>query len=247
MVHLRFQLRYPVLLVLMLLLPTIAVQADDRPVLQGAYLDFPPLAITNAQGEAEGSFIELAERLADKSGYRIEWQELPIGRVYLYLQHGTVDFWLGSSGVQQITSYTREVDFQPMRIRLNAYHKDSTPTVAGIDDLAGTRLILIRGYTYWRLFDRFIQSDDTPTTQAPDHQSALRMLAFDRGDYLINFEAPMDHVLAQSPFPGLTSSSLVDWPLTLVFSRHTHDLEQVLDDFNEAWQALGSPMIPGSY
>lgn len=224
--------------VLLLLLFSSDLLSQERQVIRGAYLDFPPLALTNAAGQPEGTFITLANRLANEAGYDIVWQELPISRVYLYLRHGRIDLWLGSAGVQEIEPFVEEADFYPMEIRLNAYHRDSTPPVDDIPALEGKRLILIRGYTYWRLLDKFIESPDTPVTLAPDHQSAMRMLAFNRGDYLINFADPMNHILAQSPFEGLQVSPLLNWPLTLIFSRHTENLELVVTDINKAWRDL---------
>ena len=60
--------------------------ASDRPVIRGAYIEFPPLAYTTESGELEGTFIELVDTIADRAGYDIHWQGLPIERVYLYLK-----------------------------------------------------------------------------------------------------------------------------------------------------------------
>lgn len=234
-------------LILLLLLFSADLLAQERQVIRGAYLDFPPLARTNAEGQPEGSFIALANRLAEEAGYDIVWQELPISRVYLYLRHGSIDLWLGSSGVQEIEPFVQEADFYPIQILLNAYHRDSTAPVDNIQALEGKRLILIRGYTYWRLLDTFIESPDTPVTLAPNHESALRMLAFNRGDYLINFADPMNHTLARSPFDGLQASPLLNWPLTLIFSRKTDNVEQVVADINRAWRTLGGQSLPVSH
>lgn len=67
-----------------------AAHGADRPVIRGSFIESPPLDYTNDAGQAEGTFIDLAEDIADRAGYGIRWQELPIERVYLYLEAVTI-------------------------------------------------------------------------------------------------------------------------------------------------------------
>ena len=212
--------------------------ATDRPVMRGAYIEFPPLAYTTESGALEGSFIDLVEAIADRAGYDIQWQGLPIERVYLYLKQGEIDFWPGSAGVPELAPFTMETDFLTGNIRLNAYTREGAAPVSDIDDLRGKNLILIRGYTYFRLLDPLKEDPDTRVTVAPSHLSAIRMLAFRRGDYLINFQSPMEDTLERHPFPGLRHDNLLSWPTTLVFSLKAPDSEQMVQDMNRAWQAM---------
>lgn len=226
------------ILTIALMLAT-SLQADDRPVIRAGFIEFPPLAFTNDDGEAEGSFITLSERVADRAGYRIEWHGLPIGRVYLYLERGDIDMWPGSAGVPELARYTRETAFSPGSIRLHAYRHADTPAVSTIDDLQGNSLILIRGYTYFRLLDHLTDDPDTRITVAPNHRAAVRMLSFRRGDYLINFQSPMSALLDNSDAsPGLEHDNLLSWPLTFVFSTSAPGTGTMIDDFNKAWVRL---------
>lgn len=214
------------------------VDAADRPVMRGAYIEFPPLAYTTDSGALEGSFIDLVEAIADRAGYDIHWQGLPIERVYLYLKQGEIDFWPGSAGVPELAPFTMETDFFTGSIRLNAYTREGAEPVLDIDDLRGKSLILIRGYTYFRLLDPLKEDPRTHITVAPSHLSAIRMLAFKRGDYLINFQSPMENTLESFPFPGLRHDNLLSWPTTLVFSHKASGSGQMVQDMNRAWQAM---------
>lgn len=223
-----------------------SLQADDRPVIRAGFIEFPPLAFTADNGEAEGTFIDLSERIADRAGYRIEWQGLPIGRVYLYLERGDIDMWPGSAGVPELAPYTRETAFSPGSIRLHAYRHADTPAVRNIDELQGSSLILIRGYTYFRLLDHLTDDPDTFITLAPNHRAAVRMLSVRRGDYLINFQAPMDALLENSSAsPGLEHDNLLSWPLTFVFSTAAPGTNTMIADFNRAWASLQAEGIAG--
>lgn len=225
-------------------LPSGAI-AEERPVIRGSFIAFPPLAYTTDSGQAEGTFIALAEDVASQAGYDITWQELPIERVYLYLENGKIDMWLGSAGVPELAHYTRETDFHTGSVRLNAYSREGATPISGFTDLQGKNLILIRGYTYWRLLDHLKNDPDTQITVAPSHLSALRMLAFKRGDYLINFQSPMNEVLQKSPLSGLRYDNLLDWPLTLIFSRTAPGTEQMVNDLNRTWKAMQEPSEVG--
>lgn len=215
-----------------------AVANTDQAVIRAAFIEFPPLAYTNEDGQAEGSFIDLTEKIAERAGYQVDWQELPIGRVYLYLEQGIIDLWPGSANVPELAPYTRETSFLPGTIRLNAYHLDDTPPAYELEDLRGNRLILIRGYTYFELLEPLKEDPDTFITVAPDHRSAIRMLKYRRGDYLVNFQSPMDAVLAQFPVESLTYNNLLHWPLNFVFSASAPGTETMILDFNRAWAEL---------
>ncbi len=228
----------------LLLAPGQSVIAHERPVIQGAFIEFPPLAYVNASGQAEGSFIRQAEQIADCAGYDIHWKQLPIGRVYLYLENGNIDMWIGSAGVPELEDYTLETDFHVRYISLNAYHRRETPAIEEIDELKGNNLILIRGYTYWRILDHLKEDSDTTIAVAPDHHSAIRMLKFKRGDYLVNFQSPMGEIISEHPFPGLQSSKLLEWPLTFVFSRKPAHTRQMVEDFNQAWRSFPATERP---
>ena len=64
------------------------------------------------------------------------------------------------------------------------------------------------------------------------------MLAFKRGDYLINFQSPMDNLLQDFPMPGLQYDNLLKWPLTLIFSREAPDTERMIEALNSAWDTM---------
>lgn len=233
------RLLYPVLVSFFVAAPaTLALASQDRQVIRGAYLDFPPLAYTTEDGRAAGKFIELTNAIVANAGYDIRWQELPLSRIYLYLEHGTIDLWIGSAGVPTIAPHVVETDFQPLRIRLMAYYMNGTPPVRGLDDLLGESLILIRGYTYWNLLESHRAKGQDLITVAPGHGAGLQMLELRRGRYLIDFQHPVDEVLQHSPVAGLERSLLLEWPLTLILSRKTKNVDAVVDAFNESYRAL---------
>jgi len=219
----------------MLLIAPAWGEEGRRTVLKGAYIEFPPLTYTDGQGKPAGPYMEATNRLAREAGYRIEWRSLPIDRIYLYLREGKLDLWLGSQGVPALSKWTLEPDFSFRDIRLHAYHLEETGPVSDVTDLKGSHLIQIRGYTYMNQLDPATEAEATQVDQASTHRAALRMLKAERGDYLLDFEAPVTQTLEKLSFPEITHSPITSWGTTLVFSRKTEDARRIIRDFEGAW------------
>ncbi|WP_222847898.1 hypothetical protein, partial [Haloferax sp. KTX1] len=144
----------------------------------------------------------------------------------------------GSQGVPAISGWTQEPDFSFPRIRLNAYHLEETEPVGGISELHGEELILIRGYTYLGRLDALKEANASRIDKASTHVAALRMLRAERGDYLLDFTAPVTDALTTRPIPSITYSPITSWKTTLVFSQKTPEVEAVISDFEKAESTL---------
>ncbi|MEQ6885707.1 transporter substrate-binding domain-containing protein [Salicola sp. Rm-C-2C1-2] len=220
----------------LVLIARLSAAQEQSAVLKGAYIEFPPLTYTNEQGAPAGLHIETTNRLAQKAGYKIDWRSLPIDRIFLYLQKGNLDVWLGAQDVPMLAEWTREPGFSFGQIRLNAYHKETTEPVSAIPDLRGKHLIMIRGYTYLDRLDDVVEAAETQVDHASTHRAGLRMLQADRGDYLLDFEAPVTQALETLSLPAITDSPLTGWNTTLVFSKRAdHSEDAIIRDFESAW------------
>ena len=228
------------LVLIILFLPGF-VLAESTRVLRGGYIDFPPLSYTDASGQAAGEGIELTNRIAREAGFEVTWQEYPLGRIYHSFRHNLIDLWPGSSGVPPIQPYTLETPNAPgMRIRLYAYHLETTPAIEAMEQIRGKRLILVRGYTYLNKLDRIRQSSEDVVV-APNHRSALRLLALGRGDYLLDFGRPLEEAAKTVKVEGLQRSLLDEWPLALVVSRSLEDAEEVMERLDQSFLKNFSP------
>ncbi|MGM0449713.1 MAG: substrate-binding periplasmic protein [Pseudomonadota bacterium] len=214
----------------------------QQQVLKGAYIEFPPLSYTDDQGEPAGSYLEYAEALADRAGYDIDWRSLPLDRIYLYLREGRLDVWMGSEGVPALAESTLEPNFTFPPIRLHAYHLEETEPVSGMEELRGEDLILIRGYTYLGRLAPVKKAEGTQVGQASTHVAALRMLEAGRGDYLLDFQAPVEEALEKQPIPDITHSPITSWNTTLVFSAQAEGVKELIRDFEKAHSSLEHPL-----
>src|SRR5690606_27878610 len=108
-----------------------------------------------------------------------------------------------SSGVPAIKDYTLETREAPgWTLRLYAYYLEPNPAVDAVESIQGKRLILVRGYTYLNKLDK-IRESNADVVVAPNHRSALKLLALGRGDYLLGFGRPLEEAAEVVPVSGL--------------------------------------------
>ncbi len=221
-------------------------EVREHRTLRAAYVDFPPLTYTDENGNPAGYFIELSEQIAENAGYRLQWSELPVGRIYMFLKSGRIDFWAGLGGLPHIQSWVVESRPPIGNLTLAAFHFDHIPPVSNFDELAGSRLILLSGYTYLGAIDHLISDEITRVYTAPHHNSAMRMLTLGRGDYVLAYVEPMTEVLQREPVKGLRWSELMTSRLAFVVSRKTEGYRQIMDRLEaELGDGLASYQTPG--
>lgn len=226
--------------------PATAEAVSEQRTLRAAYVDFPPLTYSDENGNPAGYYIRLCEQIAGNAGYRLDWQELPVARIYMFLESGRIDFWAGLGGLPHIQAYVVESRPPIGGLTLAAFHFDRSPSVDSFDDLAGSRLILLAGYTYLGTIDHLLSDGVTRVDTAPHHRAAMRMLAMGRGDYVLDYVEPVTEVLQKEPVKGLRWSELMTSRLALVVSRRTEDYREIMDRLEaELGDGLASYQTPG--
>lgn len=221
-------------------------EVGEGRTLRAAYVDFPPLTYTDENGSPAGYYIELSEQVAGSAGYHLQWSELPVGRIYMFLRSGRIDFWAGLGGLPHIQSSVVESRSPIGNITLAAFHFDRSPSVSSFDELAGSRLILLAGYTYLGAIDHLLSDGKTRVYTAPHHDSAMGMLALGRGDYVLAYVEPMSEVLQEESVKGLRRSELMTSRLAFVVSRRTAGYRQIMDRLEaELGDGLASYQTPG--
>lgn len=163
--------------------------------LRVAYLEFPPISYQAEDGTPAGSFIELTRKVAREAGYRPDFIFLPVSRVYLYLTNGAIDVWPGVTEVPRLEGEVLETWVSPFPLQLSAWYREGTPPLAHFDQLQGKRVIVIGGYTYGGLLGWLERKSGIRLTEAPNHRSAVDMLKRKRGDYLLDYRAPVQEIL----------------------------------------------------
>ncbi|MFB2822537.1 substrate-binding periplasmic protein [Marinobacter shengliensis] len=224
--------------VLIGLLYNTLVHADDQDpysmkAVRVAYVEFPPITYRTAEGEPAGEFVEITRKVAAEAGYELEFLYLPVARTYLYLRDGTVDLWLGLSATPVLKEAVLESWISPIPVELSAWYRQDTEPLEHMDQLHGSMVILIGGYTYGGLRDWLEDQPDIRITEAPNHRSAVDMLKRKRGDYLLDYRQPVREILTH-PSDAIIRESEVRsrnsaWMFSLASSRASI-LREAFDD-----------------
>lgn len=226
--------------VMLSLLISGAALAEQPPrELRAAFIDFPPYKYKDEEGNAAGPWVEFSEQLATEAGYQLTWVELPISRVYRHLITGKVDLWPGVAGIPELEGAVLETNLTPLSLSVTAYHLDDQPSISRLEELRGKELILIGGFTYLGLLDDIIKDPSTTVARTPEHDSALRMLSLGRGQYMVNYDEPVNELLADNPIENLRRSLLVEVRGAFVISRKTPGAHEVKKDLEQAFETLG--------
>ena len=220
----------------------LGAMADDIPqrLLNVGYYEFAPAIYTDAQGTARGELAELTRRVARQAGYSVRFRALPGARLYAALENGTIDVWPGAKGKPDLVAHTLEGRHMLSQINLNLYHRADTPAPRIPDDLKGKSLILIGGYSYWPRINALLADPalNLRLLRTSNHLSALEMLRRNRGDYLLDYQIPVEQARRRLQMDELPHQRLAQIPIHFIVSRHARGAEDLVKALDDAYEAL---------
>ncbi|WP_043309199.1 transporter substrate-binding domain-containing protein [Pseudomonas sp. ML96] len=211
-----------------------------EPTVSVGYYEFPPYSWTDEDGKPRGSILTLTERLLRHAGYRGEYRSLPNARLYAALRDGSVQLWPGAGGKEELAGHTFEARQSIGEFALALYHLQDTPAPSIPDSLRERGVIVISGYSYWKSINDLLADPamNISTHRTSTHASALAMLLRKRGDYLLDYQAPVEQVRRELGLSPLPYTVLQRLQLRLVASRHATGSQRLLDDLDQAYQQL---------
>jgi len=229
-------------LALAIALAPVTGRAEPAPqrVLSVGYYEFAPAIYSDARGVARGEVAELTRRVAKHAGYGVSFRALPSARLYAALENGSIDLWPGAQGKPELAAHTLEGRHTLSHINLNLYFRPDTPVPRIPDDLAGQALILINGYSYW---PRITGMLDDPALnlrllRTSTHVSALEMLRRRRGDYLLDYQIPVEQARQRLQMEALPHLRVEQVPIRFIVSRHARGSAQIVAALDRAYEEL---------
>lgn len=221
--------------------PTLADRLPHPlPALTVGYYEFPPYTYTDPDGATRGSGAEMVRRILLKAGYRADFRPLPSARLYLGLQDGSVQLWAGAPGKPELVDSTLECERVLGHVELNLYRLASRPSPQLPEGLTGSRMILISGYSYWRPITEMLEDPklQLEVHRTSTHAAALQMLERGRGDYLIDYQTPVEQARRELNMAPLAFDNLYSVPTKLIVSRHAPNAEALRAQLDDAYDEL---------
>lgn len=182
----------------------------------------------DADGEPFNPLLRVTAELFAKAGIPWHVRSYPPARMFKYLQDGTAQFsMLVKAPVLEECCLLSRKPVVVLEVRV--YHLDGKKPINKLDDLVGSSIITIHGYSYGSLLGFFSDKRNRIANNvAPTHSAAFKMLAQRRADYLIDYVGPATEVVAAEPLPGLRSEMLSRQPVHLVLVKRYPDAPQVM-------------------
>ncbi len=236
--HIRFYVWVTMVLVAIAAPSSWAEAPGHAGVLRIAYNEFPPFAHHTKSGEASGLIIDMTRKVVEEAGYTPEFLFLPVSRIYLYLKNGSVDVWPGLTDIPQLQGEVLESWAQPLTVQLSAWYLDGKPPLNHFDDLNGKTVIVIAGYTYAGLIQWLQESDEILVTEAPTHRAAIDMLKRHRGDYVLDYQAPVQEILTQPSDSVVRESEVRSRTVAWLFSLANPRAAILREAFDDAYLRL---------
>ncbi|HBD93556.1 MAG: hypothetical protein A2015_11065 [Spirochaetes bacterium GWF1_31_7] len=207
------------------------------------YTDFPPFTYMDEKGEIKGFFHEPVKLVLKEAGFDIQkdfkFAVEPSNRLYSNILTGKVAINIGIPSVPSLKDNILIGEYPFVNIVIKSYSIGDRPVVTEKGQFAGKSIIVIRGYSYAGLITFLNDPNNKCTLNETDsHESALKMLQGGRGDYLLDYSAPIDVVLDTIKIDGLKSTSLAIIPVFFIVSKAIPDAENLMKKINTAHQVL---------
>ncbi|QGZ32631.1 transporter substrate-binding domain-containing protein [Stutzerimonas stutzeri] len=218
--------------------PCLCASAAEPPrTLTVGYYDFPPAIYSDTQGRPQGPLVDLTRELLETAGYQARFRGLPSARLYAALKNGTVDLWPGAPGKPELIADTIEGRETLAQISLNLYHRPDTPPPQVPSSLARRGVIVIGGYNYWPAVNQMLHDPQLGIRlhRASSHASAIEMLQHRRGDYLLDYQIPVNQVLQRLGQRTLPYVNVYKVPIRFIVSRRLDDSQRVIDALDRAY------------
>ena len=210
------------------------------PSVHVGYYEFPPYSYTDKHGQPRGAILALTRRLLEHAGYRAELRSYPSARLYNGLQDGSVQLWPGAPGKVDLREHTLEARTSLGEIVLNLYFRRDTLLPRLPEDLKNRGMILITGYSYWQPIRELLDDPQLGIQQhrTATHTAALEMLQRKRGDFLLDYQTPVEQARRRLGMSELPFVQLQRIPLKFIVSKHAPGAAKLRDDLDRAYQEL---------
>jgi len=220
-------------------------------VYQVGILDFPPYAVIEKSGACKGILVDVLEKVLKEGGISYSMKGFPQKRLFSNLATGESDIYVGIKGVPDYEGKVLFSRFPVTDLDLRVYFNKGTAAIQHIQQLNGTRVIVIMGYGYGGLI-KYLQDPANKITLDPSHTHliALRKLAARRADYLLDYRQPTSMAIQEEGIQGLESHSISKVDIFFIVSKKTPGAEELMKRLEISYQALKAAgkltEIPGS-
>ncbi len=216
-----------------------AASPETDPLVVG-YVDFPPFTYTNDQGNAAGYLNELTRRVAEHIEQPLEFREMPAARLRRGLRTGRVDVFQGIRVFADQSDRVLASDQVLLPIDLMVYSRPGESACKGEAQFAGTRVGVLRGYSYGGLHDRLTRAGDVELMELNSRSSAYQVLLNGRVDCVLDYRRPARVAQKALGNPALEKTLLRRLETYWLVSDAGTSAGEILERFQAAYAELAT-------
>jgi hypothetical protein len=224
--------------------PLTAAEETDSPEFIYGYPDVSVWTTRrNADGQLKNPLLNVADTLFEQAGISFKAKPYPAKRLFSYLKKGVIPFSMlvRASSLEACCLFSSNpVTSTELRI----YRRSASPAIKAKEDLAGKRVIMIRGYSYGSL-GKYLraQENQVQIIDAAGHEAAFQLLERNRGDYVIDYQGPAEEMLFDNPIADLAYDSFKRLDVYLVLSRDYPNAYRLMDHLEARVAELDVPTL----
>lgn len=202
-------------------------------------IEFSPYCYVDAQGQAQGTFVELASRISQQAGYQIKTLVLPPKRAIRMVKNGKLDLWIGLDTIASYRDAVYRSDQPVAHFLLDIYSLTAFTDFPGLSALHNKRVAVIRGYTYGGLYDKLIKPELNITLlEVADHVQATNALYRRNIDFMIGYRAGVTEAAKQLGKPHPRQYPISKLNVYIMVPKRIPNASLVLKQLEAAYQTL---------
>ncbi len=213
----------------LLLLVVIDSFADNKIEIKYGYPDQSIfIATVNGKEQLRSPMLSVAEELFKRANFSFKASSYPAKRLFRNLKNGETDFSIlvRASSLLDSCIFSKKPIYSTS---LNVYYIGDKPPITTKEDLIGTSVVAIRGYSYGSL-GKFIKDPKNNISKevTNTHSSAFRMLELGRVDYLIDYASAAEDIVSKKSISKLQSNTIDNLDIFLVLSKSYPNADELM-------------------
>lgn len=213
--------------------------AQTPTTLKYVCVDMPFYMQEDDKGNHSGLLVDIFKKTAREAGYNDLHISLePAPRMIESIISGKAHVWNGIV-LPAIKDHVYIGESPIAHITLAIFYRGDKQEIKSIKDLKGKTLIIIRGFSYGGLLNEIKDPINQITVMETNgHASALNMLKFKRGDYVLDYLEPLKTFNDTETMKNLTYSTISVFESYFMVSKKAPFAKTIMSKFNKAYKDL---------
>lgn len=202
--------------------------------LQWGFVHFPPLIYLDKDGEYKGELKELMNSISLLSDIPYEPMQFPNIRAIFNLNQQNVNFAIAVKSLVEKKEHFLISAFPIAKMQLHILWRRGSPPVSSVEDLAGKKLVLLKGYTYGGIREK-IEQITASNMSVENHNRAISALKLQRGDYALVYRTASEYSMTAVAQTNFEHAVLGEVDLYFILDRNVAQAEHIMQRLEQAY------------